>query len=136
MMLLSALLGPAKAPVATEEDVESAGGLYVISAQNVGVEPTFDDASKTAALVAVAVGNEDDRAELERGQRCLVCLCDFEIKEITRKLVQCQHLYHKECIDQVSISVKFPWRSPDANESAVANSGSKLLPALSRTGCR
>lgn len=101
MMLLSALLGPAKAPVASEDDIQSAGGLYNISLLETGTELT-PDAAKTANLVATAIMNGDDRIELEPGQRCLVCLCDFEDTEVTRKLVKCQHLYHQECIDQVS----------------------------------
>ncbi|KAK3678362.1 hypothetical protein LTR78_001659 [Recurvomyces mirabilis] len=98
MMLLSALLGPAKAPVATEEDVESAGGIYNINVAEVS-EGELSDAEKTAELVATAI-ESDDRVELEAGQRCLVCLCDFEAEEIGRKLVKCQHFFHKECIDQ------------------------------------
>jgi hypothetical protein len=100
MMLLSALLGPAKAPVATSEEVQSAGGIYTIES----------DAEKTATLVAIATEDDDDttyegesdRLELEVDQRCLVCLCDFEVKDVCRKLVKCGHLFHKECIDQVS----------------------------------
>lgn len=97
MMLLSALLGPAKAPVASEEDVESAGGIY-----NIDVPvATSSDVAKTVELVAQAVEG-DDRVDLEADQRCLVCLCEFEAKEVGRKLVKCQHFFHKECIDHVS----------------------------------
>lgn len=101
-MLLSALLGPAKAPVATDEDVENAGGIYTIVATVPSSDGLDQDAAKTASLVAAAVGNADNRVELEAGQRCLVCLCEFEAEELARKLVKCSHLYHKECIDQVS----------------------------------
>lgn len=103
MMLLSALLGPAKAPVATEEEVESAGGLYNIEVTHV----QGGDAAKTAGLVAVAVESDEkedadrERVQLEAAQRCLVCLGDFEIKDVVRKLVKCNHLFHQECIDQV-----------------------------------
>lgn len=103
MMLLSALLGPAKAPVATEEDVESAGGLFMIepaALEEDQAEGAVPDATKTAALVAAAVESEE-RVELDAGQKCLVCLCEFEVKETTRKLAKCGHLFHKECIDQV-----------------------------------
>lgn len=103
MMLLSALLGPAKAPVATEEDVENSGGLFTIEPavrDNDSTENTTSDVTKTIALVAAAAEGEE-RVELELGQKCLVCLCDFEIKETARKLVKCGHLFHKECIDQV-----------------------------------
>ncbi|KAH9821423.1 putative RING finger protein [Teratosphaeria destructans] len=111
MMLLSALLGPAKAPVASDEDVQNAGGIYTI--ENVNA-----DAEKTAELVAVATEEvqaeqdeptdsdqkkvaetQPDRVMLETDQRCLVCLGDFEVKDVCRKLVKCGHLFHKECID-------------------------------------
>lgn len=110
MMLLSALLGPAKAPVATEEDVESAGGLY-----NVETSQTTNDSAKTAELVAVAT-ESSDRVEIEAGQRCLVCLCEFEAEESCRKLVKCSHLFHKECIDQVSHSQSISTFRYNAND--------------------
>ncbi|EMC93686.1 hypothetical protein BAUCODRAFT_76082 [Baudoinia panamericana UAMH 10762] len=94
MMLLSALLGPAKAPVASEEDVESAGGVY-----NIILFKRPAEGVATGTLMAVA-SEGDDRVKLESGQRCLVCLCDFEVAEVCRKLVKCKHLFHKECIDQ------------------------------------
>ena len=66
-MLLSALLGPAKAPVATEEDVLSAGGIYQIqvvestagsaseeveAGEEGSTRNVVDDVAKTAELVA------------------------------------------------------------------------------------
>lgn len=104
MMLLSALLGPAKAPVASEEDVEQAGGLYTVE-ENTAAQV---DASKTAELVAVAAEG-GERVDIEAGQRCLVCLCEYNTKEITRKLVKCNHLFHQDCIDQVSSSSTIIW---------------------------
>jgi hypothetical protein len=109
MMLLSTLLGPAKAPVATEDDVQSAGGLYEL----VVAEPVEDDGTATTAaatsdrimatVTAETKGeNDPDRVYLEVGHRCLVCLCDFEVKETARRLAKCGHLFHKECIDHVS----------------------------------
>lgn len=103
MMLLSALLGPAKAPVASEADVERAGGVYAIE-----LAPAADgDARKTAGLVATATEGPE-RVPLESGQRCLVCLCDFEASEVARKLVKCGHWFHRECIDQVRRSAAIP----------------------------
>ncbi|KAF4553081.1 Ring finger domain-containing protein 8 [Elsinoe fawcettii] len=91
MMLLSTLLGPAKPPVATETDVAAAGGVYQI---RVGV----NDKSEP---ILVAYANEgSDRIELAHEERCLVCLCDFEKEEEARKLNECGHLYHRECIDE------------------------------------
>ncbi|EME43848.1 hypothetical protein DOTSEDRAFT_44183 [Dothistroma septosporum NZE10] len=108
MMLLSALLGPAKAPVATEEDIESAGGLYdIVIDDSPGLDEKSEemcDPEKTARLVARAteggILTHESDTPLDSGQRCLVCLCDFEAKEVARKLIKCNHLYHKECIDQ------------------------------------
>jgi len=104
MMLLSALLGPAKAPVATEEDVEGAGGIYSIEVidPSSNADISSSDAAKTVDYVAVATEGSE-RVTLETGQRCLVCLCDFEVEDMCRKLVKCNHLFHKECIDQVSV---------------------------------
>jgi hypothetical protein len=127
MMLLSALLGPAKAPVATEDDVESAGGIYTI--QPLSSEPP-SDAGKTAILVAAAVESAE-RVPLEPGQRCLVCLCDFEVQEVARKLVKCNHLFHKECIDQVSLA-KSSSHAQLLTVPTVAHTRPQLLPPLPR----
>ncbi|KAK8213591.1 hypothetical protein M8818_002894 [Zalaria obscura] len=95
MMLLSALLGPAKPPVASEQDVADAGGIYKI--QSIRQE------EGDSLLVAVAA-HGDDRVELATEQRCLVCLCDFEQDDEARRLIKCGHLFHQECIDQVRVS--------------------------------
>ncbi|KAF2180507.1 hypothetical protein K469DRAFT_592216 [Zopfia rhizophila CBS 207.26] len=86
MLLLSALLGPAKAPVASEEDVAAAPGLYRIR-----------DLSGNLVAESVEGG---DTINLPSDARCLVCLCDYEIDEEARKLIVCGHLFHKFCIDQ------------------------------------
>jgi hypothetical protein len=88
MLLLSALLGPAKPPVASESDVESAGGLFRVQADQ-------------DVLVAVAMDG-DDAIQIGLEERCLVCLSEFVIDEEARRLVKCGHLFHRECIDQVS----------------------------------
>ncbi|KAI9663005.1 MAG: hypothetical protein M1821_008052 [Bathelium mastoideum] len=184
MLLLSALLGPAKPPVASATDVETAGGLYRIETRgaemmevddtetknasemdeqmkrtieeqvrreeeeagliapianldalkkNIGCNLIMadsteehdmekqraaaaslglgvksvdspeisrgEDGTKSAALVAVAEDGSD-MITLNPEQRCLVCLCEFEVKDSARKLVKCGHLFHRECIDQ------------------------------------
>lgn len=78
MLLLSSLLGPAKPPVAAQTDVDSAGGTFVLD-QNSEFRPS-------------------------EGERCLVCLCDYEDGNECRQLSKCKHLFHRECIDQVSVS--------------------------------
>jgi hypothetical protein len=88
MLLLSTLLGPAKPPVASDDDVASAPGLLIIRLVSGG-------------LVAEAVEG-GEQFNLAVGARCLVCLCDFEEAEEARKLVNCGHLFHRVCIDQVS----------------------------------
>lgn len=97
MMLLSALLGPAKPPVASEQDVASAGGIFKI-------ESVPSDSA--TILVAVAV-DQDERVELVSEQRCLVCLCDFEAEEEVRQLTKCKHLFHRGCIDEVRLFEDF-----------------------------
>lgn len=90
MQLLSTLLGPVKPPVATQDDVISAGGLYNLVQ---GLE----------SLVGQPLTIEDEATiPILAGDRCLICLCDYEAKEEVRKLGKCQHVYHRECIDEVS----------------------------------
>ncbi|KAH8709979.1 hypothetical protein GQ44DRAFT_627336 [Phaeosphaeriaceae sp. PMI808] len=86
MMLLSSILGPAKPPVASEEDVASAPGLFRIRNVN-------------GILMAEAVDG-DETISLATDARCLVCLSDFEADEEARKLLKCEHFFHKICIDQ------------------------------------
>jgi len=74
MLLLASILGEVKPPVASREDIEAAGGITKVG--------------------------ED--AKITDGDRCLVCLGDYEEGEECRTLSACSHLFHKDCIDQVS----------------------------------
>jgi hypothetical protein len=40
---------------------------------------------------------------IAEGERCLICLSDYEAAEELRQLTKCQHLYHRDCIDQVRL---------------------------------
>jgi hypothetical protein len=62
--------------VASREDIDAAGGV-------------------------TRVGEE---TKISEGDRCLVCLSDYELGEECRTLSGCGHVFHKECIDQVIIS--------------------------------
>lgn len=97
MMLLSSILGPAKAPVASEGDVAAAPGLFRI-------------VRHVSGLVAEEVDGEE-AMELAPDARCLICLCDFETEEHARRLVKCEHMFHKICIDQVSLT-QYPHTLP------------------------
>jgi len=74
MLLLASILGEVKPPVASREDIDAAGGI-----SKVGEEMT----------------------KVEEGDRCLVCLSEYEHGEECRTLSGCGHLFHRECIDQV-----------------------------------
>ena len=88
MLLLSSLLGPVKPPVASREDVDLAPGLYKVFRESSG-------------LVATAIDSGDELS-IATGERCLVCLSAYEANEELRQLSKCSHLFHKECIDEVS----------------------------------
>ena len=103
MLLLASLLGPAKPPVASEEDVARAAGLFKIE--------TFLDANAEQVVQAVEMDGSEV-VHIAGGDRCLVCLCDFENEEMARRLAKCHHLFHKECIDQVR--ALFPFASPQS----------------------
>lgn len=91
MQMLSTLLGPAKPPVATQEDIHAAGGVYRLARHG-------------DLLVARPVHNTDSTGviAINKDDRCLICLCDYEIAEEMRQLSACQHGFHRECIDEVS----------------------------------
>ncbi|KAJ5747497.1 uncharacterized protein N7511_009193 [Penicillium nucicola] len=86
MILLSSLLGPAKPPVASEADVNSAGGLFRLVEYG-------------GSLVAEALDGAG-AIQISDGERCLICLSDYEVAEEVRELNKCKHVFHKDCIDQ------------------------------------
>ncbi|WEW59327.1 hypothetical protein PRK78_004797 [Emydomyces testavorans] len=86
MMLLSSLLGPVKPPVASEEEVASAGGLYRL-------------VRYPESLVAESP-EEEERVPISENDSCLICLCNYEADEEVRLLAKCRHIYHRECIDE------------------------------------
>lgn len=92
MVLLSTLLGPAKPPVASEDDVASAGGLYHV-------------VEFGGSLIAEPVIGEGEHITIAEGERCLVCLSEYEAGEEIRQLGQCKHIYHRLCIDEVCITI-------------------------------
>lgn len=87
MILLSSLLGPVKPPVATQDDINSAGGLFRL-------------VEYSGSLVAEAVDGTST-LQMQDGERCLICLSDYEVAEQVRELVKCKHVFHKDCVDQV-----------------------------------
>ena len=91
MLLLSSLLGPAKPPVASREDVDSALGVYRVQTSN-------------QVFIATAIHGME-RLQIAPNERCLVCLEDYKVDEELRQLTKCSHLFHRECIDQVSFLV-------------------------------
>jgi len=88
MQMLSALLGPVKPPVASQEDVMSSGGLFrlAMNEARLTAQPVNEETLPTLTLVV--------------GERCLICLCDYEASEEVRLLSKCQHMFHRECIDE------------------------------------
>lgn len=97
MILLSSLLGPAKPPVASQEDLTSAGGLFHLVRQ-------------ADSLVAAALDGTIT-VPIPDGDRCLICLSDYEVTEQVRQLTKCQHVFHRDCIDQVR-SPPYNWQLP------------------------
>lgn len=100
MLYIASLLGPGKPPVASESDVASAPGLFVIEVDTNG--KLFAISREGDEHIALPAVIEDG---VERAERCLVCLSDYEAEEEARKLVRCGHLFHKDCIDQVRLLI-------------------------------
>ncbi len=89
MLLLSSLLGPAKPPVASREDVASASGTYRIK--------------RFADLVIAEAAQGRSEIRIGPSERCLVCLEEYQDEEEIRRLKACSHLFHRDCIDVVSL---------------------------------
>ncbi len=87
MLMLSSIIGTAKAPVASAQDIASALDLYRVG----GTDMT---------LIAVGIG-ENTQFAIAPDERCSVCLVEYAVGEEVRRLKRCQHLYHRECIDEV-----------------------------------
>ena len=90
MQMLSTLLGPVKPPVASREDVTTAGGLFRLVLRQSGLVAESSEIEVETSI------------PLALGERCLVCLSDYEETEEIRQLGKCQHMFHRECIDEVS----------------------------------
>ncbi|OJK03745.1 hypothetical protein ASPACDRAFT_22739 [Aspergillus aculeatus ATCC 16872] len=86
MILLSSLLGPVKPPVATQDDLTSAGGMFRLVEYG-------------GTLIAEALEGTGN-IHLPEGERCLICLSDYEVADELRQLNKCKHLFHRDCIDQ------------------------------------
>lgn len=123
MQLLSTLLGPVKPPVATQADVTSAGGIYHLIDEN-------------GTLTATPASPDQPPAHIILSERCLICLCDYERSEEIRQLSVCKHVYHRECIDEVSwLLLPKLFLDQLANTSEVVDNRSQLLPTLPGTRC-
>ena len=94
-MLLSSLLGPAKPPVASREDVASAPGVYTL----------LKTPGSYGLIASPTLG--DEQLYIASGDRCLVCLCDYESEEELRRLSKCHHMFHRQCIDEVRCDFNF-----------------------------
>ncbi|KAK5075484.1 hypothetical protein LTR64_001691 [Lithohypha guttulata] len=91
MQMLSTLLGPVKPPVASQQDVQAAGGLYhVVRSGSMLIAESTNDA--TGQVVTISLND-----------RCLICLSEYEEHDQVRQIKTCNHVYHRECIDEVSI---------------------------------
>ncbi|KAI9714657.1 MAG: hypothetical protein M1812_006322 [Candelaria pacifica] len=86
MLMLSSIIGTAKAPVASSQDLASALGLFRVKGTD-------------TALMADGIG-ESTQFVIAPDERCSVCLVEYAIGEEVRRLNRCQHMYHRECIDE------------------------------------
>ncbi|KIV89598.1 hypothetical protein PV10_06984 [Exophiala mesophila] len=88
MQMLSTLLGPVKPPVASEDDVNASGGLFLLE-------------DRDGVLMGQEIsGVQGETLTIGVGERCLICLSEFVVAEEIRRLAKCSHSYHRECIDE------------------------------------
>ena len=92
MLILSSLLGSVKPPAASGEDVAAAPGIFRLSLANKG-------------LVAKPKDAESCSIKILSCERCQICLEEYRAEEDVRQLVNCLHVFHRECIDEVFVIV-------------------------------
>ena len=95
MLLLSQLLGPARPPVAQQNDVDAAGGLLTIQNTASGKRVARD-------MQQDEQGDAISTLPLEPGQSCQVCLEEYTVTQVVRRLKTCGHMFHRICVDHVS----------------------------------
>lgn len=112
MIMLSSMMGQVKPPVATESDVAGAGGLYIIIevggqlvAELIHQEEATGEVEQVGENQSATAGGAFPRRISVHGERCLVCLSDYEAGEEVRRLPRCKHMFHQLCIDQVSSTI-------------------------------
>ncbi|KAG8531602.1 uncharacterized protein KY384_003232 [Bacidia gigantensis] len=89
MLMLSSLLGPAKPPVASSQDVAAAPGVFKLC----DVVDGYFTGSENIAESAIKIAPRE---------RCLVCLNEYQAGEELRQLMRCSHIFHRGCIDEVN----------------------------------
>lgn len=85
--MLSSLLGPAKPSVANANDVASSGGIFQVE--------------HAAQTLTAKSADCDVKLSIGPGERCLVCLEQYQAGDKLRQLSKCVHAFHMECIDEV-----------------------------------
>ena len=86
-------LGPAKPPTASQEAVSSINGVYIIQANNEDGTIQVASLDGAASLRLVASG------------ACPVCLHGYVVGEQVRKIMKCDHVFHRECVDTVGFQI-------------------------------
>ncbi|OAX81199.1 hypothetical protein ACJ72_04457 [Emergomyces africanus] len=112
MLLLSSLLGPAKPPVASQEDVASAGGILTLVEYGGSLIAESADATQ--------------KIPIAESERCLICLSDYEAAEEVRQLNKCQHIY---IVNALTRSI------PTNSVAVVVDHWTQLLPPMSGSRC-
>ncbi|KAI5285402.1 hypothetical protein KEM54_000599 [Ascosphaera aggregata] len=109
MLMLSSLMGQVKTPVASESDVAGAQGLHTVVevegqlvAEMIHQDTEGNDEVKHSNGPQSRSGTSPPVRIPVQGERCLVCLSEYETGEEVRRLLNCKHIFHRQCIDQVS----------------------------------
>ena len=89
MVNFANMIGPAKPLTASEEAVASPVGVYLI----------FREKEK-GIFTASAEGHTSTDIVVEGS--CAVCLQKYFVGQNVRKLANCDHVFHRECVNKVS----------------------------------
>jgi len=112
-------LSPRSSYLHTRLHIQSA----IVEPQPIGVN--LDQIEKYSSRINYMADEKGDK------ERCTVCLVDFEKADELRSL-QCQHIFHVDCIDRWLIyNKKCPICRVDMDKSKVMGSSSSLRESFS-----
>ena len=91
MVAFANAIGHEKPPTASAEAVASSNGIYQVRTSH-----------NDGTVEAFSVDNPLSTLRMAGSNACIVCFEDFQVNQELRRILNCEHIFHRICVDQVS----------------------------------